>query len=239
MSIKKIKDKVVNIHSINQEKYTDPLSFIIPCAGVGKRMKSYGLKSLISIGTESIIARQIRLIKSYFANPQIVVVCGFEASKLMNSLDQDICLVENTDYDNSNITKSISIGLRAATFYNTFIIHGDLVFSQDIFENLKFNNSFTFTSDKMNEREVGCNINSNLEYIMYDLPNKWGQITYFNKKDTKILQRLCFDPGNHHKFFFEIVNIMIDKGSKIKIAKNCNITDIDKHSDLEVTKQIL
>jgi choline kinase len=240
MSIKKIKKEVdIDIRYINAPKYEEPVSFIIPCAGSGKRMKSYGVKSLISLGSETIIDRQIRLIKSFFLNPQIIVICGFEGNRLMNALDQDICLIENTDYENTNVVKSIAIGLRAAIHYNTFIIKGDLVFNEDIFNDLKFNNSFTFTSNKMNDREVGCNFNSTLEYIMYDLENKWSQMLYLNKKDTKIIQKLCFNSDNHHKFLFEIVNLMVDMGSKIKIHSEQRVTDIDKYTDLEIIKEII
>ena len=39
---------------------SDQLTVIIPAAGIGRRMKSYGPKSLIKIGNSTIIKNQIR-----------------------------------------------------------------------------------------------------------------------------------------------------------------------------------
>ncbi len=60
------------------------LDIIIPAAGLGKRMKSYGPKALINIKYgQRILDRQLYLIDSYFEEYNIVLVCGFEADKLV------------------------------------------------------------------------------------------------------------------------------------------------------------
>jgi 2-C-methyl-D-erythritol 4-phosphate cytidylyltransferase len=42
----------------NREKY----SIIIPAAGLGRRMKTYGPKSLTPIGNETILSKQLKII---------------------------------------------------------------------------------------------------------------------------------------------------------------------------------
>ena len=71
------------------------LSIIIPAAGTGTRMKAYGPKPLIKIGNQSIISRQIEILKSCFYCPEIVVVSGYESCKVMNNLPRNIVKVEN------------------------------------------------------------------------------------------------------------------------------------------------
>ena len=60
---------------------------LIPCAGAGKRMKSYGPKGLVEIKYgQSILGRQLSLISSNFKNYKTVIVSGFESEKIiMNS----------------------------------------------------------------------------------------------------------------------------------------------------------
>ena len=50
------------------------ISIIIPAAGVGRRMKSYGPKPLIKVGNSTIIKNQINLLRTYIDNSHIVLV---------------------------------------------------------------------------------------------------------------------------------------------------------------------
>ena len=55
-------------------KPTD-IDIVIPAAGLGKRMKSYGAKPLIKIrGNTSIIDNQIRILKKFLSVQKTVVV---------------------------------------------------------------------------------------------------------------------------------------------------------------------
>ena len=59
-------------------------TIIIPAAGAGRRMKSYGPKPLIKVGDSTVIKNQISLLKTYIPDSRIVLVCGFKAERLMN-----------------------------------------------------------------------------------------------------------------------------------------------------------
>ena len=94
----------------------------------------------------------------------------------------------------------------------------------------------------MTEEEVGCIIDDNgfLQNMMYDLPNKWAQIAVFKGQELKLLKQLCWDKKNFHKFGFEIINEIIDKGGSFTCLNNrkCKVIDIDTSKDIERAKEI-
>ena len=87
----KIKN-TTNIRGKKSQRY----SIIIPSAGMGKRMRSYGPKSLIKVTPDkNIIDNQIEIINKNFNNHEVILVCGFEADKLMNNTPDNIVKIEN------------------------------------------------------------------------------------------------------------------------------------------------
>ena len=52
----------------------EKINVIIPAAGIGRRMKSYGPKPLIKIGNSTIIKNQINLLQAYIPDINIVLV---------------------------------------------------------------------------------------------------------------------------------------------------------------------
>ena len=105
-----MKKHIKNIY----EKVEDFLiHVIIPSAGIGKRMKSYGCKSLLNIQNDKLIDIQIKNINSVFPNNEIILITGFDSDRLMNNSPDDIIKIENERYYDNNVSKSISIGLRA------------------------------------------------------------------------------------------------------------------------------
>ena len=167
-----------NIRGKKSQKY----SIIIPSAGMGKRMRSYGPKSLIKITPEkNIVENQIEIINDNFTNHEIILVCGFEADKLMNNTPKNLIKIENENYENTNVVRSIGLGLRAATSENVLVIYGDLVFNEETIKNLKPQCSSLIidNSSTMKDDEVGCNISNNyVEQMLPDIENKWAQIAF-------------------------------------------------------------
>ena len=65
----------------------NPLTVIIPIAGIGHRMKSYGPKCLLQINSkETIIQKSIDTVKQVYPYVEIIVVVGFEADKVIKLL---------------------------------------------------------------------------------------------------------------------------------------------------------
>ena len=221
------------------------ISVVIPAAGAGRRMKSYGPKSLIKVGNSTIINSQIGTIKSHIPKCDIVLVCGFKAEKLMNETPENIIKIENELYEESNVVRSIGMGLRATANSSTvMLVYGDLVFNSEAISHLIFDRScIVIDQETMADEEVGCVIgeNGNLENIMYDLPNKWGQIAVFIGTELQLLKELCWDKKNYRKFGFEIINSIMDRGGKFKCIDNeaIKIIDIDNSKDIGRAAKVL
>ena len=110
----------------------DQLTVIIPAAGVGRRMKSYGPKPLIKIRDSTIIKNQVSLLQTYIPDINIVLVCGFKAERLMNETPDYILKIENENYKQTNVVRSIGMGLRvAANSSRVMVVYGDLVFNSE------------------------------------------------------------------------------------------------------------
>lgn len=225
---------------------SDSVSVIIPAAGMGRRMKSYGPKPLIKIGNSTIIKNQVSLLQSYIPNSNIILVCGFRAEKLMNETPSHILKVENELYEQTNVVRSIAMGLRiSGDCSKVMVVYGDLVFNSETLRSISFKESSIIVTDStMGVDEVGCIIDESdqtLTNLMYDLPEKWGQISVFVNKELELLKQLCWDEKNNTKFGFEIINQILEKGGKFKCVQNSKIkiVDIDSSKDIPRAKEIL
>src|SRR4051794_28159322 len=106
------------------------LSIILPAAGIGRRIRSYGSKSLIDMGQgETLIRKQLRTLREVFPRVEIIVVVGFQAEQVIKEIPSGIKIVENERYEESGLTRSINLGLRTASHSNVLLIHGDLLFN--------------------------------------------------------------------------------------------------------------
>mgnify|MGYP003650366211 CR=1 FL=1 len=221
------------------------IAIIIPAAGMGRRMKSYGPKPLIKIGNSTIIKNQINLLQTYILKPTIVLVCGFKADVLMNETPQHILKIENERYKQTNVVRSIGMGLRISSdISKIMVVYGDLVFNSATIKDISFKeSSIITTSQGMGDEEVGCIINKDqyVTNLMYDLPIKWGQIAIFINKELDLLKELCWDTKNYTKFGFEIINQIMERGGKFKCIQNkdIKIVDIDSSKDIQKAKEIL
>tara|TARA_R110002020_G_scaffold215614_5_gene422854 strand:- start:2731 stop:3423 length:693 start_codon:yes stop_codon:yes gene_type:complete len=221
------------------------ITVIIPAAGIGRRMKSYGPKPLIVVGKSTVINIQIETIRSHIDTRDIILVCGFRAEKLMNETPDSIVKIENESYEENNVTRSIGMGLRAVRDAQTVVVvYGDLVFNRAAIESLNLSKScIVIGSSHMGDDEVGCIIDNqnNLANMMYDLPMKWGQIAVFKGYELELLKELCWDKRNYRKFGFEIINRILEKGGVFECICNedIKIVDIDTSKDIQTAIGIL
>ena len=221
------------------------VSIVIPAAGAGYRMRSYGPKSLIKLkNNTNIITNQLSILTKYFDNPEIVLVSGFESDKLMNNTPDWIVKIENENYRDTNVVRSLGMGLRACTNKNVLIVYGDLVFNEETCKNLTLENSCLLIDDYglMTKDEVGCNISDNkVQYLIPDVPNKWAQIAYITGKELEIFKKVSWDKKNSRFFGFEAINKVIEKGGEFASVspRGMMVTDVDTSKDLVASNKIL
>ncbi len=100
--------------------YRDKYSIIIPAAGMGRRMKIYGPKSLININKKhTILSKQLMSVNSCFKKYEIILVGGFQHDKLPHY--PNMKLLYNPEYEKTNVLHSIQIGLQK-TKSNKYLI---------------------------------------------------------------------------------------------------------------------
>lgn len=230
---------------IRNHNHSQQYSIIIPAAGMGRRMRSYGPKALLKINeTKDVITNQLEIIRHSFRKYEVILVTGFESDKLMNHVPNWIVKIENERYEETNVLRSIGMGLRAARCDKVLIIYGDLALSSKIFDGSSlYDKSTVFISEnQLMTEEIGCTINNKeIEFFCYHLPMIWAQIVYLTGKELKLLQTLAWNRDNERLFGFEAMNEILERGGKFLaqiIPKDIPFVDIDSSKDLQTARRI-
>ena len=96
---------------------------VIPAAGLGSRMKSYGPKCLFTTSNGSTILNKIITnVKKVYPHCEIIVAAGFEADKVIETTPAEVRIVENQLYDKTNMVESIRLSLNNAVHNDVKII---------------------------------------------------------------------------------------------------------------------
>jgi choline kinase len=214
---------------------------IIPAAGIGKRMKSHGPKANIKIDNKNtVINRAVSILNKSFGKIQINVILGFQKEKIDMS-NNNLNFIVNEDFETTNVSKSINIGIKSSKRKDCLIIYGDLVFKKDIFKNFNFENSCIWVekSDKRNS-EIGVNIiDGAVEHFSYGIFPKWAQIVFLKEKDKKIFLEISNNEKTNKWFGYEILNKMIDKGIIFSVNYIDEIVEIDTYLDIIKAKKFV
>lgn len=221
----------------------NPLAVIIAAAGSRDRMKGLGVRSLIPMrGNKTLVERQVETIWSVYAGAEIIVIAGYDADRLMNNVPRGVRCVENENYENTSIVRSIAIGLRATIASSVMLVCGDMLFNAKAIQGLTEKSSVVVDSNNyMRSAEVGVNRISGFSVnFSYDFPIKWGQIAFFTQKELGLLKEICFDRTSCSFCGFEALNHIIEKGGKFRCVENkgAKLAEIDQSRDLEAALKI-
>jgi choline kinase len=223
-------------------------SIIIPAAGQGMRMTTYGAKPLIKIkDNTTILQRQLDIIGKTFKNFEVILVAGFQADKVFNNCPHYVTKIRNEDFNETNVAHSIGMALDHVTTDRVVIVYGDLVFNKPALNCPFDNESALVLIESMKKDEVGCVIQNNkIVQMFYDLPNKWGQIAYLTGNELESFKKLTLnkyeeESSSRRLFGFEMFNKIIDEGGEFQamIPKRAKAIDIDLSKDLQAAKTIV
>jgi choline kinase len=225
----------------SRPSYRDKYTIIIPAAGLGKRMKIYGPKSLVKINDDhTILSNQIEIINSCFRHCEIIVVGGYQYDKL-ESAAKNVRFVYNSDYETTNVLHSIAMGLKKSKTNKVLVIYGDLVFNKECIDLPFLKESAVVVSSIMKDEEVGCIYNDGiLESVFYRIPTKWAQIAFFTGRELDLLNSIAKQENNMYWFGFEAINEIINKGGIFKVfePEEGRAVDIDSSYDLKLLEKI-
>lgn len=219
-------------------KYT----IIIPAAGLGRRMKVYGPKSLIMVnGKHNILSTQYNIFKKRFLEKEVILIGGYQVDKIRKSpkvqkLDKSLKIEYNDNFEKTNVVHSIGIGLKHATTDKVVVIYGDVLFNKECLETEFIQSTIITTSKGMKDEEVGCiQNNSQLENIFYGLPLKWAQIAFFTGKELELLKQIACNPEYSNWYGFEAINEIINRGGRFIVHSHpkSDSSDIDSSYDLK------
>lgn len=221
------------------------ISVVIPAAGVGRRMKSYGPKPLIKLNNETVIRRQIRLIRHVFPKSSVVAVTGFESERVRKSLPTDVRVVNNHDYEHTNVSRSVLLGLSCCPPGPVLVVYGDLVFDIPTIAclNTPGLHSAVLVDRRVGVRtdEVGVNVvGGKVVYFSHGLSEKWGHICLMGWREQSLFCRVAQENHRSKQYAHEILNEVIDRGGEFLAVYPPKIvlTEIDSSKDLAAARKI-
>ena len=146
-------------------------------------------------------------------------------------------IVENSSFEETNIVESIRLGINASANKKLLIVYGDLIFNVYSIRDVEANGTCVIVDSKsrFKDDEIGVTVvNDEVTMFAYGLEKKWSQIAYFEGKAFDLLKRLCSNKKRSRLYPFEIFNMMIESGIKIKAVepKRMTIKEIDSLKDL-------
>lgn len=231
-----------NVSAINAPA-KQPYTIIIPAAGQGQRMKSYGPKSLIKIDNTTVLQHQLDKIHSAFIQHEIILVTGFETERVERHVPSNVKVVVNKYFEQTNVVHSIALGMIAANTDNILVVYGDLVFNKQAITLPLMNESLITIdpSNYMKKDEVGCIVQQNLLVnMMYGLPSKWGQMVFLTGRELELFKSIAKSQDCSRWFGFEMINEIMRYGGKFRAytPKNAASIDIDTSKDISKAQQI-
>jgi choline kinase len=216
------------------------LSIIIPAAGMGLRMKSYGPKALIKVNNrDTLIERQIKILSRVYPYADIFIVVGFNSEKIVDKLKnyQKIRFIHNPIHDQSNVLYSIGLALNACITSSALVVYGDLIFNKEAVRSLddKTSKVIVESSGLMRPSEVGVVAqNGEAKNFAFGLECKWGQIVYLSGKELNIMKRISLKRERSQWLGYEGLNYIMSQGGKFTYLSpgNMKIIEIDHSKDL-------
>lgn len=218
---------------------------VISAAGIGRRMKSIGPKCLIKLSNrQTILSRQIKILKKSFPNFSIVVVVGFQKEKIKNRFHGEVFFVDNDNYMDNNVGKSFLLALEEHNPKEAILVCGDLVFSKNIFNKYPMNSSWVMMDNNVEHRssEVGCTVvGTSVIHMSYGIWPKWAQIAYLKEKEISAYCMVLKNRKANKWFAFEFINEIISYGFSFVAfsPKRAKIAEVDTLQNLSEAKLIL
>lgn len=218
------------------------MDILIIAPEITKGMKSIGSKALLKIKQSiSVIEYQINEIKKYNSHSAITIVSGFEHDKILKlySNTKNINIVYNPEYAGTNHGASLSIFLdQLKQSHNLLVITNGVLFKNNPFKvksgQTHASHIYCINKPKTNF-DIGYIGESSIEYLFFDLPNKWTECVMFNPHALDAIKNIDKQKISQ-MYLFEIINLLIEQkihfnvqtSDKKNFMKINNIRDIPK-----------
>lgn len=182
------------------------------------RKKSIGSISLYTEeqNSDNCLQRQLNIINSVIKNNDTFLVTGFDSKRVIDSI-QDVRILENINYETTNIAEDIRLLINASLGDNILLVMGNVIPSKSSLSSIDIRKSCVITSKKIGTDISVINNNDSIIRFNYEktIKDKWVGICYFVGEEYNILKDICSEK-NSKKVMIEILNLMIDSGCNIK-----------------------
>ncbi len=190
-------------------------SYILLCAAAGRSTITKGTKSLFRHDGMAVLEHQVRTIRSFDKDADIVVVAGFQANKILKLSivkEMDIRIVVNSDYKLTSQSDSLRMGLNALRPSSFYIIHGDIIFNAAALDGPQTCTFVSVDNGFPESRSVGIGEHHGVVlHMSYGLENKWAQIAHINE-DIFFYTKSLLNATKSHKMTYEIINLLVQEG---------------------------
>ena len=228
------------------------ISIVIPAAGMGRRMKSYGPKALVPLPSGktnprtgeargenvTLIERQLNILIDCYPNAEIFIVVGFQAEKIRHQLkDYPVRFIYNPLHESTNVLYSLGLAFQAMISASAIIVYGDLIFNTNAVQNLRGDSKVIVDAyGHLSDDEVGLTIQDKQAMTFaYGLKDKWAQIVYLTKKELLLFKEISIHPDTSQWFGYEALNHVIKHGGNFEVIRprTMQLIEIDQAKDLE------
>ena len=198
-------------------------NIILSSFQISKGIKSIGPKGLLPATSHTkkpLIIQQIENIKSIFGKKKhkIHIVVGYQKEKVLKVLDKHsltktLNIIKHKPYESYGEARPVSELICSFEKSNTLIINEGVLFTNLSIP--KKTSIYTLPKNKYNF-DIGAVITNNkVNYLCYDIPNIWAEITFIQKNDLCNIQDITknkIQDKINPIFMFEYINYLIDAG---------------------------
>lgn len=209
---------------------------------ITKGMKSYGPKAFVPINKTPLVVKQIEnILQTYGKKTNIYVVMGFEYDKFNSLIDHyfsgskynNIHKIFNTDFENTNNSHAAFLAINDIMHGGTIIVQNGILLI-DYIPKYQNKSILPIINTKNLIFNLGMNISNNrVQYMFYDLDNKWSEIIYISPDDLKKIKLILSKSCIRQQFLFETVNLLIENNImfETEIISSKKIIKINNHKD--------
>lgn len=210
---------------------------LIPSAGFAPKHR-LGSKALIELAGETLLQRQIRLLRSVFPRRPITVVLGHEARRVRRSLPASVRTVFNPDFATRNIGHSLRLGLRACQRPAVLLVYGDLVFSRQTLLGFQGSTQSVVLVDsqgRLRPDKPGLGVwEGQAQHFGFSHNLKWAQMVFLAPPERTLVTTASLYPQASNHFGFELLNWALEQGGQFTVCEpeKMQLVEIDTPRDI-------
>lgn len=211
------------------------INVVIPAAGTGLRKNSNKPKLLTEfVDKERLYEKQVNAIRRTWHDANIVYIIGFNKDKVEKKLSDIGCkVIVNDEYNKTNVSYSIKLGLDSLEDKSSFIIYGDLFFSDELIKYLPIQSERSYLikgqHENFHKKSIGIGENKVMDYVFQE---KWARAIYINASDSCQFCNTLTDVKNQRKFGHEIINDMMSRNIHFNVIMGSGyVKELDKFKD--------